>query len=47
VTADPGETRAGTGDAAMVADPTAAPEPAAAEVPPEFLTQSLNQYFQA
>jgi D-xylose transport system permease protein len=47
VTADPGETPAGTGGAAMVADLTAAPEAAAAEVPPELVAQSLGQYFRA
>jgi D-xylose transport system permease protein len=47
VTADPGETPAGTADAAMVADLTAAPEAAEAEVPPEFLAQSLGQYLRA
>jgi D-xylose transport system permease protein len=47
VTADPGETPAGTADAAMVADLTAAPEAAAAEVPPELLAQSLGQYLRA
>ncbi len=45
LTADPGETPAGTADAAMVADLTAAPEAAVAEVPPELLAQSLGQYF--
>jgi D-xylose transport system permease protein len=47
VTADPGEIPAGTADAAMVADLTAAPEAAAAEVPPEVLAQSLGQYLRA
>jgi D-xylose transport system permease protein len=47
VTADPGETPAGTADAAMAADLTAAPEAAAAEVPPELLAQSLGQYLRA
>ncbi len=47
MTSDPGETRAGTADAAMVADPTAAPEAAVAEVPPELLAQSLGQYLRA
>jgi len=46
-TADPGETPAGTADAAMVADLTAAPEAAAADVPPELLAQSLGQYLRA
>ena len=47
MTADPGETPAGTADAAMVADLTAAPEAAAADVPPELLAQSLGQYLRA
>ncbi len=47
VTADPGGTPAGTGDAAMVADLTAAPEAAAAEVPPELVAQSLGQFLRA
>jgi D-xylose transport system permease protein len=47
VTADPGEVPAGTADAAMVGDLTAAPEAAAAEVPPEVLAQSLGQYLRA
>jgi D-xylose transport system permease protein len=47
VTADSGEIPAGTADAAMVADLTAAPEAAAAEVPPEVLAQSLGQYLRA
>jgi D-xylose transport system permease protein len=47
VTADPGETPAGTADAAMVADLTAAPEAAEAEVPPELQAQSLGQYLRA
>jgi D-xylose transport system permease protein len=46
-TADPGETPAGTADAAMVVDLTAAPEAAEAEVPPELLAQSLGQYLRA
>jgi D-xylose transport system permease protein len=44
VTADPGETPAGTADGTMVADLTAAPE---ADVPPELLAQSLGQYLRA
>jgi D-xylose transport system permease protein len=44
VTADPGETPAGTADGTMVADLTADPKVAAAEVPPEILAQSLGQY---
>jgi D-xylose transport system permease protein len=47
VTADPGETPTGTADATMVADLTAAPGAAAAEVPPELLAQSLGQYLRA
>jgi len=47
VTADPGETPAGTADAGMVIDLTAAPEIAEAEVPPELLAQSLGQYLRA
>jgi D-xylose transport system permease protein len=47
VTADSGEIPARTADAAMVADLTAAPEAAAAEVPPEVLAQSLGQYLRA
>jgi D-xylose transport system permease protein len=47
VTADPGETPAGTADGTVVADLTAAPEVAAAEVPPELLAQSLGQYLRA
>jgi D-xylose transport system permease protein len=47
VTADPGETPAGTADAAMAVDLTAAHEAAAAEVPPELLAQSLGQYLRA
>src|SRR5215469_12430060 len=45
--ADPGETPAGTADAAMAVDLTAAPEAAAADVPPELLAQSLGQYLRA
>jgi D-xylose transport system permease protein len=47
VTADPGETPAGTADATIVADPTAAPKGAAADVPPGLLAQSLGQYLRA
>jgi D-xylose transport system permease protein len=47
VTADPAETPAGTADTAVAADPTAAPEAAAADVPPEILAQSLGQYLRA
>jgi D-xylose transport system permease protein len=46
VTADPGEPPAGTADARMATDLTAASE-AAADVPPEFLAQSLGQYLRA
>jgi D-xylose transport system permease protein len=47
VTADPGEPPAGTADATMVTDPDAAPEAAAADVPPELLAQSLGQYLRS
>ena len=47
MTADPAETSAGTADTAMAADLTAAPEAAAADVPPELLAQSLGQYLRA
>ena len=47
VTADPGETPAGTAGAAMAVDLTAAPAAAAADVPPEILAQSLGQYLRA
>ena len=47
VTADPGETPTGTTDARTVVDLTAAPEVAAADVPPELLAQSLGQYLRA
>ncbi len=47
VTADPGETPAGTANAAMAVDPTAARGVAEAEVPPELLAQSLGQYLRA
>ena len=47
LTTDPGETPSGTADARMVADLTAAPEAAAADVPPELLAQSLGQYLRA
>jgi D-xylose transport system permease protein len=43
VTADPGETPAGTADARTAVDLTAA----AADVPPELLAQSLGQYLRA
>jgi D-xylose transport system permease protein len=47
VTADPGETPAGPADGTIVADLTAAPKAAAAEVPPELVAQSLGQYLRA
>jgi D-xylose transport system permease protein len=47
VTADPAKTPAGTADTATAADLTAAPEAAAADVPPELLAQSLGQYLRA
>ena len=47
MTADPAETPAGTADAAVAADLTAAPETTAADVPPELLAQSLGQYLRA
>jgi D-xylose transport system permease protein len=47
VTADPGETPGGTADATMLADLTAAPKVAAADVPPELLAQSLGEYLRA
>jgi D-xylose transport system permease protein len=47
VTADPGETPTGTADAMTVVDLTAAPDAAAADVPPELLAQSLGQYLRA
>jgi D-xylose transport system permease protein len=47
LTTDSGETPSGTADATVAADLTAAPEAAAADVPPELLAQSLGQYFRA
>ena len=47
MTADPDETPAGTADGTIVADLTADPKVAAAEVPPELLAQSLRQYLRA
>jgi len=47
VTTDSGETPSGTADAGMEADLTAAPEAAAADVPPALLAQSLGQYLRA
>ena len=46
-TAGPGKTPAGTADAALAADPTAASQVAEAEVPPELVAQSLGQYLRA
>jgi D-xylose transport system permease protein len=45
MTADHGEAPAGTADSAV--DLTAAPEAAAADVPPELVAQSLGQYLRA
>ncbi len=45
--ADPGEPSAAAPNVGTVVDLTAAPEAAAAEVPPELLAQSLGQYFRA
>jgi D-xylose transport system permease protein len=47
LTADPGETPAGTADAAVVVHPAVAPDVAAADIPPELFAQSLPQYFRA
>ncbi len=47
VTADAGETPTGTAGARMVDLTAAAPEAAAADVPPELLAQSLGQYLRA
>jgi D-xylose transport system permease protein len=47
VNMDPAETPSGTADAGMVAELTAAPEVAAADIPPELLAQSLGQYLRA
>jgi D-xylose transport system permease protein len=47
VTADPAGTPAGTADASMTADLTAAPQVATADVPPELLAQSLGPYLRA
>ena len=46
MTADSGETLAGTAGAELT-DLTAAPEAAAADVPPELLAQSLGEYLRA
>jgi D-xylose transport system permease protein len=47
VTAQRGETPTGTADASTAVDLTAAPQVAAADVPPELLAQSLRQYLRA
>ena len=47
MTADASKTPTGSADAAVVVDPAAAPEVAAADVPPELLAQSLGQYVRA
>ena len=47
VTADPGETPAGAVNAGTAVDLTAAPQAAAADVPPELVAQSLGQYVRA
>jgi D-xylose transport system permease protein len=47
LTTDSGEIPSGTADASMVTDLTAAPEAAAADLPPELLAQSLGQYLRA
>jgi D-xylose transport system permease protein len=47
VTADPGETPTAMADTRTAVDLTAAPEAAAADVPPELLAQSLGQYLRA
>ncbi len=47
MTADAGKTPTGAADAAAVVDPAAAPDVAAADVPPELLAQSLGQYVRA
>jgi D-xylose transport system permease protein len=47
MTADDGKTPTGAADAAAVIDPVAAPDAAAADVPPELLAKSLNQYVRA
>ena len=46
MSSDPGETQAGMADAGLV-DLTAAPQAAAADMPPEILAQSLGQYLRA
>ena len=47
MTADPAKTPAGTADTTTAAYLTAAPQAAAADVPPEILAQSLGQYLRA
>jgi D-xylose transport system permease protein len=47
MTADPSQTPTGTADAKMAVDLTAAPEAAAADLPPELIAQSLRQYLRA
>ena len=47
VSAGAGETPIGSADPSMIVDLTAAPEVTAADVPPELLAQSLNQYLRA
>src|SRR6201987_1495664 len=47
MTTDSGETPGGTADAGKAVDLPAAPEVAAADVPPELLAQSLGQYLRA
>jgi D-xylose transport system permease protein len=47
LTADPGETPATTTDAGTAVDLTAAPQVAAADLPPELVAQSLGQYLRA
>src|SRR5215470_11517709 len=47
MTGDPAETQSVAADATMVADPAAAPQVTAADVPPELLAGSLGQYLRA
>jgi D-xylose transport system permease protein len=47
LTADPGENPTSAAAAGTAVDLTAAPEVAAAEIPPELLAQSLGQYLRA
>ena len=44
---DPGETAAEAADPRIAVDLTAAPEAAAADVPPELVAQSLGEYYRA